>query len=147
MLDDKTPHVAVPVEAISNGEIVGTGLSNKDGEYQLRVLKPGRYQLRCQVLGGYVYYRATDDVLSVTPYDSQATGKNIGEALYVRRSRPLENINFRFAPFKKGTWRTYTYLDGLASNGVNAIPYGLGRNKASLSMTEEVLLLSPINFW
>ena len=54
MLDDITPHVAVPVEAIRNGEVVGTVLSDENGEYQFVNLEPGRYQLRCQVLGGYV---------------------------------------------------------------------------------------------
>ncbi|MFC1714045.1 two-component regulator propeller domain-containing protein [Candidatus Poribacteria bacterium] len=121
MLDDKTPHVAVPVEVVRNGEIVDLVLSNEDGEYQFVNLRSGQYQVRCQVLGGYVYYRATDSALRVTPYDSQATGKDVGEVLYVRYKRPLRNTDFRFAPFKKGTWKTYTYLDGLASNGITAI--------------------------
>ncbi|MFC1714943.1 two-component regulator propeller domain-containing protein [Candidatus Poribacteria bacterium] len=121
MLDDKTPHVAVPVEAIRDGEVVDLVLSDESGEYQFVNLNPGQYQVRCQVLEGYVYYRAIDDALQVTPYDPQPAGKDAGEVLYVGRSRPLENIDFRFAPFKKGTWRTYIYLDGLAGNRVVAI--------------------------
>ena len=32
----------------------------------------------------------------------------------VEQGKTLRNIDFRFAPFKKGTWRNYTTLDGLA---------------------------------
>ena len=39
----------------------------------------------------------------------------------VEAGKTLRNINFRFAPFKKGIWRTYTYLDGLTHDSVHAI--------------------------
>ena len=52
MLDDRTPHVAVPVQAMCDGEVVATVLSDEAGKYQFINLKPGPYQLRCQVLGG-----------------------------------------------------------------------------------------------
>jgi ligand-binding sensor domain-containing protein/serine phosphatase RsbU (regulator of sigma subunit) len=125
MLDDKTPHVAVVVQAIRGGKPVATVLSDEGGEYQLTNLEPGRYQLRCQVLGGYVYYRATDRALRFTLYNSQVTesttGEDAGDILHVAHGKPLKNIDFRFAPFKKGTWKTFTYLDGLADNHVSAI--------------------------
>ncbi len=81
MLDDTTPHVAVPVQAIRNGfddttqrerhrqtvsqnptqmRGIDTKLSNERGKYQFVNLKPGHYQVRCQILGGYVYYRAKE---------------------------------------------------------------------------------------
>ena len=56
MLDDATPHVAVPVQAIRDGKVMATTLSDEHGDYQFISLKPGAYQVRCQVLGGYVYY-------------------------------------------------------------------------------------------
>jgi len=56
MLDDATPHVAVPVQAIRDGEVMATTLSDGRGRYRLIDLEPGQYQVRCQVLGGYVYY-------------------------------------------------------------------------------------------
>ncbi|MFC1714044.1 two-component regulator propeller domain-containing protein [Candidatus Poribacteria bacterium] len=123
MLDDMTPHVAVPVEAIRNGEVVDLVLSDEKGKYQFVNLESGRYQVRCQVLGGYVYYRATDGALSVTPYEiaESATWKDAGEVLYIRRSGTLRNIDFRFAPFKKGAWRSYKGLNGLANEWVHAI--------------------------
>jgi len=61
MLDDVTPHVAVPVQAIHSGKVVATTLSNEDGEYSFVNLKSGAYQVRCQILGGYVYYRERED--------------------------------------------------------------------------------------
>ena len=59
--------------------------SDEDGEYQFIDLKPGQYQVRCQVLGGYVYYGVTGDALRVTRYESQAaelsTGEDSGDVL------------------------------------------------------------------
>jgi len=49
--------------------------------------------------------------------------ENVGDILKVEAGRSLKGIDFRFAPFKKGTWKTYTFLDGLAGNYVGAI-YG-----------------------
>jgi len=62
-LDDTTPHVAVPVQAMRNGKAIATTLSDEKGKYRFVNLKPGKYQLRCQVLGGYVNYKQTDDAL------------------------------------------------------------------------------------
>ena len=123
MLDDMTPHVAVPVQALRNGEVIATVLSDESGKYQFINLKPGRYKLRCQVLGGYVYYRATGDALRVTRYEGETSvaEKDAGENLYIRRRRTLKNIDLRFAPFKKGVWKNYTYLDGLAHSGVYSL--------------------------
>jgi len=104
MLDGKTPHVSVPVQAILDGEVIATVLSDESGKYQFINLKPKKYQMRCQISGGYAYYNESK-----------------GAVLQVERGKQLKNIDFRFAPFKKGTWRNYTYLDGLASNGVYAI--------------------------
>ena len=56
MLDDTTPHVAVPVQVIQNGKVISTTLSDESGKYRFINLEPGLYQVRCQVLGGYVYY-------------------------------------------------------------------------------------------
>jgi hypothetical protein len=55
MLDDTTPHVAVPVQAIRDGKVIATALSDESGKYRFINLKPGQYHVRCQVLGGYVY--------------------------------------------------------------------------------------------
>jgi len=56
MLDDTTPHTAVPVQVIRDGEVIATTLSDEHGRYQFIDLKPGRYQVRCYTMDGYVYY-------------------------------------------------------------------------------------------
>ncbi|MBC8235973.1 carboxypeptidase regulatory-like domain-containing protein, partial [bacterium] len=125
MLDDVTPHVAVPVQAICNGKVIATTLSDESGKYRFINLKPGQYQLRCQVLGGYVYYRVTEHALRFTPYDSQVTesviAEDVADVLQVEDRKTLKNIDFRFAPFKKGTWKNYDTMDGLAHNAVGQI--------------------------
>ncbi|MFQ6043953.1 MAG: two-component regulator propeller domain-containing protein [Candidatus Poribacteria bacterium] len=121
MLDDATPHASTPVQVVQNGKIIDTTFSDEHGRYQFVNLKPGRYQVRCHVLGGYVYYETTDDALRFTFYDSPDTEEDAGEVLSVEQGRSLKNIDFRFAPIKKGTWKNYTFLDGLADNYVTAI--------------------------
>jgi len=72
MLDGITPHVAVPVEVvhIENQKIAATVLSDEEGKYRFTRLKAGRYQVRCQVLGGYVYYSSStkDDTIEKWNY-------------------------------------------------------------------------------
>ena len=106
MLNDTTPLMVVPVQAVFLGKDnalerpIATTLSDERGKYKLTNLIPGRYQIRCQVLGGYVYF------------NRQLTVDN----------QQLKNIDFRIAPFKKGKWKNYTYFaDGLMNNAVLAI--------------------------
>ncbi len=131
---DNTPYGAVPVQALRINEwtnermdesthlpigpfVIATTLSDEAGRYRFINLKPGLYQVRCQVLGGYVYY------ISGTPsFERDGELPHLrGEVLHVEHGNPLSNIDFRFAPFKKGTWRNYSYFNGLANNYVNAI--------------------------
>jgi len=128
MLDNATPHVSIVVQAVIPAsdkneapEIVATTLSDENGRYRFVNLKPGKYQVCCQVLDGYVYYRDVSHALRFTPYGSEAKEENSGDILSVEQGRKLKNINFRFPPFKKGNWRNYTYFDGLAHTSVNAI--------------------------
>ncbi|MFH1131619.1 MAG: LamG-like jellyroll fold domain-containing protein [Pseudomonadota bacterium] len=130
MLDDKTPHMAVIVQAVTStplshpplplqggdgrgaggeGEfrVIATTLSDKEGKYRFIKVKPGRYQVRCYP-GKYRYF-------------GQKAPAMEGTILHVKDGASLKNIDFRFPPFKKGTWKTYTLLDGLASNSVYAI--------------------------
>ena len=96
MLDDKTPHVAVPVQAICNGKVIDGTLSDEGGKYRFINLKPGRYQIRYYTLNGY--------------YGSNTSSVIEGKVVQVEPGKILTNLDFRFAPFKKGTWRNYTYL-------------------------------------
>jgi hypothetical protein len=92
MLDDKTPHVFVPVQAMSNGRMIASTLSNSDGGYQFRGLKPGIYHLRCQTLDGYVYYNNRNEI---TEKD------NLGKPIRVVPGDSIRGIDFHFPPFKK----------------------------------------------
>ena len=137
MLDDDTPHVAVPVQAIRDGKVTDTVLSDESGKYRFVSLKPGSYQVRCQVLGGYVYYeeradgrkwsyeearrRESEEVRGRGSEEVRGRGSEEAGTLKVEPNKTFKGIDFRFAPFKKGTWKTYTYLDGLASNHVFAV--------------------------
>lgn len=113
MMDDVTPHTAIVVQAVthnpnSEGEpvVAATTLSDELGKYRFTDLRAGKYQVRCYTPGEYIYY---------------------GAALTVEQDRTLKNIDFRFPPIRKGTWRHYTRMDGLAHNTVNRIyvdPYG-----------------------
>ena len=113
-LDDETPHVAIPVQAILNGEVITTVLSDERGRYRFINLEPEKYQVRCYTLSGHIYYgragKSEKEAIS---------GQYM--ALQVNRGKTLKNTDFRFAPFKKGVWRNYTPLDGLAGNAVNRI--------------------------
>jgi len=118
MLDNETTHVDVVVQAVmlSKGKPVGrpiSALSDENGKYQITNLRQGRYKVRCYALDGYVYYKSgADRTVEIT----EAT------SLRVERGRTIKNIDLRFAPFKKGTWKNYSYPDdGLADNTVRVI--------------------------
>ena len=102
---DNTPHLGVLVEALSFGENGPrqrrvTTFSDKVGRYQFINLEPGSYQLRCHTPDAYSSF--ANIIVSVS-------------------SEKTENIVFSFPPFKHGTWKHYTYLDGLGQNRVWAI--------------------------
>ncbi|RKU20608.1 hypothetical protein C6503_05595 [Candidatus Poribacteria bacterium] len=103
---DNTPHVGVLVEALSLGERGPrqrrvTTFSDKVGGYKFINLEPGSYQLRYQT--------------------SDADSSHLNVIVSVSSQKPTENISFRFPPFKHGTWKNYTYLDGLKDNYIDSI--------------------------
>ena len=99
--DHTTPHVAVLAQAVRDGEVVDTTLSDEAGRFSFANLKPGQYQVRCQTPAGYVY-----------PVEGETHQVITGETL---------RVHFHLSPFKKGTWKHYDTLDGLADNDVTAI--------------------------
>ena len=102
MMDDITPHAAVPVQVVQGGKVVASTLCDERGRYQFVNLPPGIYQVRCQVSGSYIYYGADR--------------ADQPEGLKLERGKSLKDIDFRIAPFKKGTWSNHTYMHGLAYN-------------------------------
>ena len=105
-LDNNTPNAGVLVEAILIGEDGAsqkraTTLSDSRGRYQFINLIAGSYQVRC-----HTWDRHNDNPI-IAHVDLQNT-VNV-------------NIDFHFPPFEHGTWKHYTYLDGLGSNHVRPI--------------------------
>ena len=107
MPDHTTPHVAVLVQAVRDGKVVDTTLSDEAGQFSFVNLKLGQYQVRCQTPAGYVY-----PVRYVYPVKGEIHQVVAGETL---------QVHFHIGPFKKGTWKHYDTLDGLADNDVTAI--------------------------
>ena len=104
-LDKKTPNAGVLVEAILIGEdgssqTRATTFSDSRGRYQFINLIAGSYQLRCHTWD--THNNNLNLIVSVTPQNTL-------------------NIDFGFPPFKHGTWKHYTYLDGLGHNHVRRI--------------------------
>ncbi len=103
---DNTPHVGVVVEALllrKNGSSQrwATTLSDNSGRYQFINLRTGRYQLRCHTL--------------------KTQREDPNKIVSVVTQNTLEDVDFRFPPFKHGIWKHYTYLDGLGNNNVRPI--------------------------
>jgi len=111
-LDTNAPQSAVVVQALAapmegGGADPGAGaaavkattLTDSKGRFKLINLKPGRYQVRCQVPGGFEYYQG-------------------GRALEVAAEQTVANLEFRFPPVWRGAWRSYTFRDGLAHSTV-----------------------------
>ncbi len=133
MMDGKTPHVAVPVQAFldrgvtilgspsarkkkesESGNPSATALTDENGRYRLVNLRPGSYRVRCHALEEYAYYR--EDGKAV-PEPLNAT------SLRVNRGGIIRSIDFRLTTIKKGTWKTYNVMNGLSHNRVTVI-YG-----------------------
>ena len=118
---DNTPHADVTVQAVQlNGstempQVIATTLSDEGGKYRFLNLKPGHYLVRCYTLDSYTYFGEENPENEKTgKRENKSKNYEMGTILQVECGKRLENINFRFAPFKKGTWRTYTYLVSIA---------------------------------
>ncbi|MBI1923101.1 hypothetical protein HYR99_02510 [Candidatus Poribacteria bacterium] len=70
-------------------------------------LPPGAYLLRCQTSDGYVYY-------------GEESEESEPQKLQISASQSMRGVNFRFASFKKGTWKN-TPFDGLDNPNVRCI--------------------------
>ncbi|MBI1930526.1 hypothetical protein HYR99_40560 [Candidatus Poribacteria bacterium] len=144
-LDER--HLPSPRGRGAGGEgeptVVATTLSEESGRYRFINLLPGRYQVRVYTGDGDVYYgflpplssprgRGNKNSLPPSPrpllsprprgdHRGGGEGWGGGKTLQVQPGKTLSNIDFRVAPFKKGIWKTYNVLDGLAHNSVTSI--------------------------
>ena len=103
---DNTPHVGVVVEALlleksGSSQRRTTTLSDNSGRYQFINLRTGRYKVRCHIL-------------KTQPEDSN-------KIVSVVTQNILDDVDFRFPPFKHGVWKYYTHLNGLGNNHVRPI--------------------------
>lgn len=120
---DSSPHANVAVDLIrireveagrwEEDEVVDTTVSDASGAYRFRNPIPGRYWVRCHLAEGYAYYRETPG--------ASARESAMASPLTCDGAGSHDRVDFRFAPFRKGRWRTWTTLDGLADNRVQAL--------------------------
>jgi len=87
--------------------VAATTRTDGRGEYHITGLKPGSYLLRCHILDRYVYYRQSED-------SNEVIALAHGDALQVGPDQTHEGVDFPIAPFRKGTWHTYTERDAQA---------------------------------
>ncbi|MBI3416083.1 MAG: hypothetical protein HY043_12360, partial [Verrucomicrobia bacterium] len=117
---DGTPHVAVPVQILkATNEVVATVLSDVAGRFAFTNVPPADYQVRCQVLDGYRYLGVDRKI----NYGEVGAVGSLHEARTIRLNpgQTVENADFIFAPFKKGTWRTFGIVQGLFNEYVYSI--------------------------
>ena len=108
-----SPAMGATVTGVSQfppGTLVARVLTDETGHFDFSGLKPGAYQLRAQVIGGWAWYDG-------------------GKIFFPRADMPeaefsrLKSIDFRLAPFKKGFWTTYDSSQGLPSNEIRKFWY------------------------
>ena len=115
MLDaEQSPHREITVEAVRDGTVVATTLSDEKGHYRFVNLRPGTYRVRCQTPRGYC------DCRPAATTNSPAGGAAPAR-LAVEAGQSQQNVDARFAAFKKGVWQHYDTLDGVPNNRVSAI--------------------------
>ncbi|MCC7261717.1 MAG: response regulator [Candidatus Latescibacteria bacterium] len=111
---DGAPLNTIAVQALYTpasgpARVVASTFSDERGHYRFLHLRPGSYQVRCQVPGAPVYYHP----------EGQRSSR--GAVLAVVQGRPLSGIDFRVLPPKKGVWKTYTSFDGLSVDQITNI--------------------------
>jgi signal transduction histidine kinase/ligand-binding sensor domain-containing protein/CheY-like chemotaxis protein len=113
-LDRRTPLENVVVQVVrgaagvevatASEEIVATSSTDLKGAFQFVGLPDGEYRVRAQVPGRFVYL-------------------DEGKVFQVREGLPVKGLVLNVAPFKKGTWSSYTANDGLPGNTVHKIAF------------------------
>ncbi len=133
MLDNRTPHTYLLVEAIRLNDEAPFGPARAvaravtdpgGGSYSLANLKPGAYQVRCHLPDGYVYYHPEISVpYQPSPFvpaeaSPEVVGHPEGAILRIELGKVMSGVDLRFAAFKKGMWKHYSYINGLASSRI-----------------------------
>ena len=112
-------------------------LTDEQGNFKFPNVKPGRYQLRAHVIGGKKWFDAGRILYaSADASDAERT--------------PLQSLDFKLAPFKKGHWTTWTSRDGLPSNHIRKFwldPDGLLWIATGVSLPTCASSQPPIEIW
>ncbi len=117
MLDDSAPHVALPVQALaakgdSQGPtVVATVLTDARGEFRFVNLRKGDYRIRCLTDHGYLYHGGAGGFADAT-------------IVKVDPGVPVAGLRLKFAPMKRGNWKSYTSTEGLPQLSANKIARG-----------------------
>ncbi|MCF7730747.1 MAG: response regulator [Akkermansiaceae bacterium] len=99
------PREIVPAEVLFHRPYAPhavTTLSDARGRFRFPQVPPGRYTLRAHVPGGFAEWEQ-------------------GRELSVEADKQQANLDFTFAPFKQGRWKTYAHQDGLPADSVTAV--------------------------
>lgn len=92
---DESPISRVVVQAMkehSIGGVAAVALTDASGDYKLDGLSPGLYRVRCHGWDDFIDYPVLIDIESADV-----------------------TVDFSFAPFRKGTWKSYNTTDGVPS--------------------------------
>ena len=92
------------------GRIIGTVLTDEQGNFKFSNIKPGAYQVRAQIPGGRAWLGA-GRILYANP-----------EATDAERTR-LATLDFRLAPFIQGHWKRFGVPDGLPNAEVYRVMF------------------------
>ena len=99
--------------------VVDATFTDEKGRFRFANVKPGPFQIRCQVPGKLIYHK---DPVTIEPGSPSLPGGQADATQAGRadgRQRP--SIDFRLAPFRKGTWKSFGFLDRLAHEEVRDI--------------------------
>ncbi len=77
--------------------VILSAVTDARGRFRIPKAYPGRYTLRAHIPGGFSVF-------------------DKGRVLTVDGENPLTKLDFTLPPFKKGRWKNYSHLDGLAAD-------------------------------
>jgi len=117
MMDDLTPHVALPVQALAatgttaDPHALATVLTDDRGEFRFINLRPGAYRFRCLTSRGFLY-------------SGGAGGLEAAPVVKVEAGTTVRGLRFQFPAMKRGTWKSYSSEEGLPQLSATQIARG-----------------------
>ncbi|MDB4796873.1 hypothetical protein OAG77_01605, partial [bacterium] len=113
---DGSGHAFELIQAVRDGVVVGTGVTDQQGRYALTDLPPGSYRIRTEGPIGFSY-----SVLESVGTIDSAENKE-GDLVDLAVGESKADLNFQFTPFKKGHWTRFgNFESGLALGRISSI--------------------------